>query len=63
MTEDGREEPTVAEEVVKKGGLGWKVFLEYCRACNNWFMVISFIFLLFLTQIISSVNDWWASKW
>jgi len=63
MTEEGGDEPTIVEEQRASGGMGWKVYAQYYGATNSYFIVFLFVLLLFLTQIISSVNDWWASRW
>lgn len=63
VSEEEKEDPTEVAEKMGKGSLGFKIYWSYFSACKNWSMVSLMVFSFIFTQILSSLGDYWCSKW
>lgn len=63
MSEEEKTNPREMGEEKTKGSVGCKVYFSYFSACRNWFLVFLVIFSFVLTQVVSSLGDYWCSKW
>ncbi|KAL0281168.1 UNVERIFIED_CONTAM: hypothetical protein PYX00_002233 [Menopon gallinae] len=63
VTEEGKGEPLEEDEQRAKGSIGLKVYFHYFSASRNWCLVLFMFFLFVFTQVVSSLGDYWGSKW
>ncbi|XP_015788861.1 multidrug resistance-associated protein 4-like [Tetranychus urticae] len=57
------DEPRIAEETKKSGGVDSWVYWAYIKAGANSILIITCVILNFLSQILFNGTDLWLSKW
>ncbi|XP_075235400.1 ATP-binding cassette sub-family C member 4-like [Lycorma delicatula] len=58
-----QEEPPEMAEMRAIGNVGFNVYKEYLKASGSWFYVFLIFFHCCLTQLITSVADYWMAYW
>lgn len=48
---------------MQKGSMGLKIFYRYLSQAGNCFIIPSLVFLLILSQAVTSGSDYWVSYW